>query len=55
MIFFVGAMSSNPKDAPYGLWSLVGITAFGALIAGIYSIVVFIAFFLVITKSLLMS
>ena len=34
MIFFVGAMSSNPSDAPYGLWSLVGITAFGALIAG---------------------
>ena len=27
-------MSSNPSDAPYGLWSLVGITAFGALVAG---------------------
>lgn len=33
MIFFVGAMSSNPKDAPYGLWSLVGMTAFGAIVA----------------------
>ena len=33
MIFYVGVMSQNPKHVPWGLWTLFGTTAIGALLA----------------------
>jgi hypothetical protein len=34
MIFFVGAVSENPRHVSWGLWTIFGTTALGALIAG---------------------
>ena len=40
MIFFVGVMSNNPKHASWGLWTIFGTTALGAVIAGMYVLVI---------------
>ena len=34
MIFFVGVMAGNPRHVSWGLWTIFGTTALGALIAG---------------------
>ena len=34
MIFFVGVVSGKPSHVSWGLWTIFGTTALGALIAG---------------------